>query len=415
MSRIDELKAQIAQLDTLIAEGTLSGEVARETRQRLEQEVVALVLGQGAAAAEADPTPARPASPPASPAAGQPAPGIEAPEVAAGPARPSRGLVAGIIAFVLVFGLAGYAWVGNLAGLSAGPGSAAAAASAPVGPEQIAEMLGRLEQRLKERPDDAEGWAMLGRSYSVLGRFDEAVPAFRRVVALRPKDAQGYADLADALASAKGGTMAGEPTQLITQALALEPKNLKALALSGSIAFNQGDLAGAVGWWEKALAEAQPDGDMARQLLAVLEETRKRLGAAGPAAPASAVAAAAGAAPPAAPGAQVQGRVTLSPALQAKADPQDTLYVFARPAEGPKMPLAIVRKQVKDLPFDFTLDDSLAMSPAARLSGVAQVVVGARISKSGNPMPQPGDLQGLSAPVPVGTRGIALEIGEVLR
>jgi cytochrome c-type biogenesis protein CcmH len=110
----------------------------------------------------------------------------------------------------------------------------------------------------------------------------------------------------------------------------------------------------------------------------------------------------------------VQGRVTLAAGLRARVSPDDTLYVFARPAEGARMPLAILRKQVKDLPLDFTLDDSLAMSPAARLSGTPRVVVGARISKSGNAMPQPGDLQGLSAPVPVGSRGISLEISDVL-
>jgi cytochrome c-type biogenesis protein CcmH len=110
----------------------------------------------------------------------------------------------------------------------------------------------------------------------------------------------------------------------------------------------------------------------------------------------------------------VQVRITLAPALAAKAAPDDTLFIFARAPQGGRAPLAILRKQVRDLPLAVTLDDSLAMSPAMRLSSVTQVVVGARISKSGNAMPQPGDLQGLSAVVPVGTQGMKLEINEAL-
>ncbi len=257
---------------------------------------------------------------------------------------------------------------------------------------------------------------MLGRSYSILGRFDEAVPAFRRLVALRPQDAQAHADLADAIGSVQGGKLDGEPEQLMAKALQLDGRNLKALALSGSLAFNRGDAKGALQRWEQALAVAEPGGEMAQQLQNVIAEARQRAGlppAAGASAPAGTAATATAAAPAAAASA-VQGRITLAAALQSRVAPGDTLFVFARPAQGAKMPLAILRKQVKDLPLDFTLDDSLAMSPAARLSGAGQVVVGARISKSGNAMPQPGDLQGLSAPVAVGARGVQLEIADVL-
>jgi cytochrome c-type biogenesis protein CcmH len=117
---------------------------------------------------------------------------------------------------------------------------------------------------------------------------------------------------------------------------------------------------------------------------------------------------------PGAAGASVQVRITLAPALAAKVSPEDTLFVFARAPQGGKAPLAIQRRQVKDLPLDVTLDDSMAMSPAMSLSTVSQVIVGARISKSGNAMPQPGDLQGLSPAVAVGSKGLALQIGDVL-
>ena len=110
----------------------------------------------------------------------------------------------------------------------------------------------------------------------------------------------------------------------------------------------------------------------------------------------------------------VAGRVTVAAALKDRIGPDDTVFVFARAANGPRMPLAILRKQVRDLPLKFTLDDSLAMSPAATLSSAQRVVVGARISKSGNAMTQPGDLQGFSAPVAPGASGLAIEIAEVV-
>ena len=110
----------------------------------------------------------------------------------------------------------------------------------------------------------------------------------------------------------------------------------------------------------------------------------------------------------------ISGVVKLSSGFTSKVAPDDTLFVYARPAQGPRMPLAILRKQVKDLPLTFTLDDSMAMSPAARLSSAQQVVVSARVSKSGGATPQPGDLQGQSTPVTPGTSGLTIEIAEIV-
>jgi cytochrome c-type biogenesis protein CcmH len=123
-----------------------------------------------------------------------------------------------------------------------------------------------------------------------------------------------------------------------------------------------------------------------------------------------------GEAPAAAPNpdAFVSGKVTLSAGLAAKASPEDTVFIFARAAEGPRMPLAIIRKQVKDLPVEFKLDDAMAMQPAMRLSAFAKVVVGARVSKRGDAVPQPGDLEGASPPVKVGTANLKIEISQVV-
>jgi cytochrome c-type biogenesis protein CcmH len=260
------------------------------------------------------------------------------------------------------------------------------------------------------------------------------VAAYRRALALRPKEAQLYADLADAQGMVNGRKLDGEPEKLVAKALELDPDNAKALGLAGTVAFDRGDPAGAAKHWERALAKVEPGSELAGRLQAAVDEARQRAGlpplpratalAAAPAAPATVSPSAsmpAGHPPvdkpaqaPAADAAAVQVRVSLAPALAAKASPEDTVFIFARAQQGPKAPLAIQRRQVKDLPLELTLDDSMAMNPALRLSTVPQVVVGARVSKSGNAMPQPGDLQGLSPVVAVGTRGLQLQITDVL-
>ena len=324
----------------------------------------------------------------------------------------SKSLLAAIAGFALIISVAGYAWIGTPQALNA----ELRAPPPPVTAAQVEAMVRGLAERLKERPDDADGWVMLARSYAALDRHPEAVPAFQRALALRPRDAGLMADYADALAMASGGTLAGEPSRVIDQALAIEPAHPKLLALAGTAAFSRKDFAGALRHWEK-LAQLAPDSEYMAQLQSGIDAARQRL--AGPAAaPASAPTASTTApiAPvPATAAASVSGEVRLAPDLAAKVAPEDTVFIFARAAEGPRMPLAILRKQVKDLPVQFTLDDSLAMSPAAKLSSAARVVVGARISKSGDAIPRAGDLQGLSAllvPGSPGASGLKIEINQ---
>ncbi len=417
---LDKLKRQLAQLEALGAEGVLTGEAARSARESLEQQIVALVLsgaelGMPPAAAPAMPAP------------------VPAPETAPA-SRPSRRLVAGLAGFVVVFAAAGYAWLGNPGGWNVSPGQAGPAAEgAPHSSDaaQIEAMIARLAERLKEKPDDAEGWAMLGRSYTTQNKPAEALQAYKKAMDLRPQDAQSIADYADALAVSNNRSLDGEPTRLVMQAVKLDPNNVKALALAGTIAFNQGNYAQAVSHWESAVRNADPASDFTKQLAGALNEARQRAGMpaadalAGLAAPAAAPGAEAAAAAPAAPAAPgspsasgeaavVTGRVSLKPGLQG-VSADDVVFIFARAPCGSKMPLAILRKKVSDLPLDFKLDDSLAMSPAAKLSSAPMVVVGARVSKSGNAMPAPGDWQTLSAPVAVGSRNLQLEIAEPVR
>jgi len=113
--------------------------------------------------------------------------------------------------------------------------------------------------------------------------------------------------------------------------------------------------------------------------------------------------------------ARLSGTIKLASALAARAAPEDTVFVLARPAQGSRMPLAAVRVKVKDLPLKFSFDDSMAMSAGAKLSDFAEVVVAARVSKSGNVVPERGDLEGVSKPVRPGTTGMSVEIAKEIQ
>jgi len=272
--------------------------------------------------------------------------------------------------------------------------------------QQFETLVERLALRMKDNPEDAEGWMMLGRSYAVMGRFGESSAAYAKAVARAPDDAQLLADYADALAMAQGRTLKGEPEKILKRALAADPNNVKALVLAGTAAFDKNDRAGAVRYWERALLVLPADSEMAQRVSASIAEAR------GPGAETRAPVAQA---PQAQRGARVSGVVKIDPKLAGKVAPDDTVFIFARAAEGPRMPLAIMRKQGRDLPVQFTLDDSMAMAPQMKLSAFPRVVIGARVSKSANASAQPGDLQGASQPIAVGSERVDVTIDTEIR
>jgi cytochrome c-type biogenesis protein CcmH len=287
-----------------------------------------------------------------------------------------------------------------------------------VGTQDVEAMVAKLAERLQAEPANAEGWLMLARSYAALGRHGDAVAALRKLDQLQPDNPDVLTDLADVVAMASGRRLDGEPAELVRRALALNPQHPKALALGGTIAFEAGDYRGAREQWQRLVAQLPADSELARTVQGSVDEA-DRLAAAGsapaPAAKPAAPAAPAAAATPsaAAGGPALTGEVTLSPALAARVAAGDTLYVFARPADGPRMPLAILRQPVGDWPLRFRLDDSSAMTPDSKLSGARTVVVGARISRSGNATAQPGDLIGQSEPVAAHAQGVRIVIDRV--
>ena len=344
-------------------------------------------------------------------------------------ARPSRGVLLAVLGAVVAAAVLGY-WRTGMPDYEALARKAVAkeqaqAQSANGLPDatQMAAMVDKLSERLKSQPDDAQGWAMLGRVQMLLGRSEQAVVSYQRALALRADDARLLTDTAEALAMKNGRKLGGEPTQLLERALVVDPNLDKALVLSGAAAFERGDHAAAVRHWEQLLAVSPPDAEFVEQVRTRIDESRRLgklpagLSAARPLSAAASVALSATTASTASTAtavAKVEGIVYLAPALAAKVMPGDTVFIVARAVDGPRVPLAVLRKQVKDLPLNFTLDDSLAMAPQMKLSNFSKVIVSARISKSGQAMPVAGDLTGQTAAVAVGASGLRLEIAEVV-
>jgi cytochrome c-type biogenesis protein CcmH len=314
-------------------------------------------------------------------------------------------LAAGIPLIVVAL----YLLLGSPSALDSSQTAASNEKTHSITPEQIEAMVERLATRLQNNPKDVEGWTMLARSYSALSRYAEASKAYERLVALNPGDAQLLADYADTLAMSQNRSLQGDPEKIISRALEVDPKNIKALALFGSAAFERHDYAVAITRWQKILAIVPAESDIARSTIGSINEAQTLAG--NPSAtsiPAAATTEAQTSA--SAVGGQVEGTVELDPALRSQAAENDTVFIFARAAEGPRFPLAVLRKQVKDLPTTFVLDDSMSMVPGAKLSGYPLVVVGARISKSGSATPSSGDLEGLSSPVRPGTKNLKIRI-----
>ncbi|MGJ0516790.1 MAG: c-type cytochrome biogenesis protein CcmI [Methylomicrobium sp.] len=250
----------------------------------------------------------------------------------------------------------------------------------------IEKMVAGLAEKMKANPDDAEGWLMLGKSYKYMEQFPKAADAFANAYRLMGDKPDVMLLYAEALAFAADKNLAGKPSELIFKALALEPENPNGLWLAGLAKVQQGDSKGAATLWRK-LESLLPEGSEPRKemqnIIAALPGEAQASASPRQTPPAVAVASN-----------SVTVEVSLASELKPSASPSDTLFIYAQALTGPKMPLAIVRKQVSDLPVKVTLDDSTAMMPAMKLSNFGEVKLLARISKSGQAVKQAGDLIG---------------------
>jgi len=285
------------------------------------------------------------------------------------------------------------------------------------GQHETAPMIASLEAKLKKNPNDAAGWYMLARSYSVTRQYGEAARAYAKLRELLPEDSRLLADYADVLAMTQGGNLQGKPLELINQALKLNENDEKALNLAGSAAYESRNFAQAALYWRRLLKLVPPDSDAFKGISAAVEEAEKSASLSGQAALSEPGAKSRGAekTEQASQGeSAISGTVTVDKGLIAKVGANDTVFIFVQLPQGPKMPLASVRINAKQLPYRFTLDDSTAMSPSDKLSNHPEVMVSARVSKSGQAMPQSGDLQGRVGPVKLGQQGLSIVIDTVL-
>lgn len=277
-------------------------------------------------------------------------------------------------------------------------------------PERIAQMIDQVKDRLKNNPEDIESWVMLAKAAQAIGRYDDAVTAYRELVKRLPPDAQLLADFADTLAIANGRSLDGEPQRLIEQALSVDPNNTKALALAGTIAFQKQDYSRAAQYWRRILNGIPPESEFAQRIQGSIREAEQMAGAeSGTTAlvknkPAKSLK-----------DVSIQGTVVIAPAIGKSASAGDTVFIFARAKSGPKMPLAVQRVQVGQLPFNFELTEAMAMTPEMTLSKFPELVVGARVSKSGNAVPQAGDLESELVPVVVGAKNIRIIINKEVK
>ena len=313
-------------------------------------------------------------------------------------------------------GLLPQAQLANATQMNRGDGSNSPAA----GHDNFSSVLENLIARLNKNPEDIEGWIMLGRTYAIMERYTEASNTYAKLMELIPDNPQILSDYADVLAMKNQGSLAGKPTELIFEALRIDPQYPKALALAGTAEFEQEKFAQAAVHWEKLLEVIPADSQLAKSVKESIDEAK--LLAAGGKGMASEQQAKApesqtnvqpektpgDAAAPAS--ISISGQVTISNELTAKASPNDTLFIYARAKTGPKMPLAILRLKASDLPATFTLTDDMAMTPTMKMSSFPEVVIEARISKSGQAVPASGDLQGFSQPVKIGNNNIAILI-----
>ena len=272
---------------------------------------------------------------------------------------------------------------GALVGGTQAVGVAAAAQASSTGsaPPQVQGMVNSLAAKLARHPNDPAGWAMLGRSYSVLGRYSDAVAAFGRIGPSLNGNATWLAEYADALSMTAGGDPVGRPEQLALRALKLEPNNLLALMLAGYAASSRGEAAAALPLLERAQSEVAPDSEDYGFVHNLIEKDRAALGL-----KSSDVGS------PAAAGGTLKVAVSIAPRLRAAARGR-TVFIFAR-APGSPMPLAAVRTNADQLPTVVALSDANSLDPAHPLSGATELRVQARVSASGDATPAPGDLIG---------------------
>ena len=270
--------------------------------------------------------------------------------------------------------------------------------------DNINQMIAKLTQRLQQNPEDLEGWLMLGRSFKATQRFKDAVSVLRKASELQANNPEIMLDLADAIAMSNEGSLQGEPTVLIESALKIEPDNRMGLWLSGLAKADTNDYDGAIRVWKKLQTQFQPGQEDYSEIQNLIDTAvARKSGKSDPVAKAEPKTTAKDSD-------EIMVKVDIDAAIKSKLEPSDTVFVYVKALEGPKMPLAVAKHQVKDLPLQIKFDDSMAMMPNLKLSLFDKVIVTARVSKQGNAIPQPGEPIGSAELVKPKSKSVAVKI-----
>ena len=298
----------------------------------------------------------------------------------------------GICIFIILISVGLYIFLGD------GVRVAQQASQKPVSQEAVQKMVTEFAAKMEKDPDNLKGWAMLARSYRILGQTEDAAKAYGRAGAYLDSDPELLAEYADTLATIANGNFSGKPLQLINQALKIDPNNFLALWLSGTASYTSGNYKAAVQTWEKLAKQLPPNTDEARAIQGSIAEARTKGGLSAPAVVVS--------------GKDIGGVVELSVELKSKVKPGDVLMIIAR-QPGERMPVAVLRESAGEFPVRFVLNDALAMNPNQPLSQLSEVSLEVRISKTGMAKPEAGDLLSSPQTVKVGTNQVHLIVNQV--
>jgi cytochrome c-type biogenesis protein CcmH len=374
MSHVTVYREQLAELERELTQGSLDQQGFNLSQQELTQRLM-----------EDSPVAATAATPVAAPAHTKLMISLVS-------------LTTPVLAFVIYFN------IGTPIAL-APPVQAQANGAERITPQKLEAMAEQLSQRLEKEPQNAQAWVILGRIQRALARNEEADVALQKALALELNN-DVMIERAGVLVQKNNGSFKGEPWAIINSVLKSDPQNSNALLLAGSAAFSESRFKDALVYWEKVYGLLPASSPDRRGLAEAIDKARDSLGLP-PLSPVLAGNA------PVTVGAmaklesdgteRLSGRVTLASELAAQVSPNDTVFIYANAAEGPRMPLAIIRTTVDKLPYDFMLDDSLAMQQQMKLSQVKSVMVRARVSKTGNAMPQAGDFGASVGPVTPGS------------
>ncbi len=280
------------------------------------------------------------------------------------------------------------------------------------GTPDVEKITQQLRKEMESNPTDPRGWYMLGRAYMMINRIPEAIESFDKSLALRPDLAETMLSLADAISMNNEGQLAGRPRELVKKALTIEPKNVTALWLSGMAASQEAEYQEAITQWQKVLPFIENKPDEKTAVLGLIEEAQNRLGTNNNKQSSEKTEKAIYSNTNE--NKSIKLKISIAPEFKEKASPEDPVFIYAKAMSGPPMPLAAVKKQVKDFPLELILNDDMAMMPNLKLSSFNIVTVGARISKTGQPVPANGDIFSEKSIVSRGDN-ITLEIDQIYK